>query len=123
MAAKKKAVAKKALKKPKPVYQTAPAYNWSEVCQWIEHKTGKDVRDWAGRHKQKRYNDKIPYQDFWHWLVDMCDIHNGSHFHLDLSDDQVDDGDSEHLFVREILAVLRKEFPEAKGEMYCYVFW
>jgi hypothetical protein len=41
---------------------------------------------------------------------------------LHLDDEQIDDDDEEHLFIREILDVLRKEFPEARGEMYCYSY-
>ena len=122
MASKKKS-SKKAPKKPILEHQNDPAYNWSDVCKWVEHKTGKDVRDWAGKFKSKKYDDKVPYQDLWHWITDTNEIHNGCYFYLSLDDDQIEDDDTEHLFIREIFAVLREEFPEAQGEMYCYTWW
>lgn len=59
----------------------------------------------------------------WHWITDTNEIHNGCYFYLSLDDDQIEDDDTEHLFIREIFAVLREEFPEAQGEMYCYTWW
>lgn len=122
MASKKRA-SKKVPKKPILEHQNEPAYDWLAVSAWVEHVTGKDVRDWAGRHKAKVYDDKIPYQDMWHWICDTQSPNNGSYFYLTLDDEMIDDDDAEHLFIREIFAVLRQEFPEAQGEMYCWVCW
>jgi hypothetical protein len=125
MASKKKS-SKKAPKKPILEHQNEPAYNWNDVWKWIEYRTGKNVRDWAAKFGGRRSDytrEKTPYQDMWHWICDTHEIHNGCYFYLSLDDEQIDDDDAEHLFIREIFAVLREEFPEAQGEMYCYTYW
>ncbi len=117
---------KKAPKKPVKKHQSEPAYDWHDVSEWIRHVTGKDMRDWEGKFNRPAgasYDDTIPYRDMWHWICDNQDVHNGSYFYLTLDDEMIDDDDREHLFIREIFAVLRQEFPEAEGEMYCWTSW
>lgn len=110
----------KAPKKPQRTVIHEPAYDWSEVSQYIEKIEGRSLTDWAGKHR--KHGEGLPYQNFWHWMCDNMDVHRDSYFTLNLDDDWIDDSDEEHLFVREVFAVLRREFPEAEGEMYCWIY-
>lgn len=115
---------KKTPTKPEMKLTGEPAYQWRDVEEWVLHRTGRAMRDWAGKFSKKRDDyEKVPYQDLWHWICDRSDIHNGCYFYLILDDQEIEDTDTEHLFIREIFAVLREEFPEAEGEMYCWVSW
>lgn len=61
------------------LHTDAPYYNWDEITKEVEANTGKEVRDWAGKWKgAKPGADNIPYQDFWHKVIEMYDIHNGA---------------------------------------------
>jgi hypothetical protein len=110
---------KKIVRKPVRKQRNDPAFDWGELQEWVKYKTGKDVRDWAGKFSKKEYDDLIPYQDFWHILTDTQEIHNGGYFYLSLREE-----DYEENFAKEIVRLLAKEFPKYKnGDMYCYVYW
>jgi hypothetical protein len=100
------------------------AYHWNQVEDYIKFKTGKDIRDWSGKYGANGTDLSRPYQDMWHWLVYRYDLHNGCYFCLDISDESISWDDTEHLFIKEILAVLREEFPgDIKTGMNCWVSW
>lgn len=71
------------LEKPQP--KTQVAYDWHECAEFINEKYGINIRDYAGKYSNP--GDKsMPYLDFWHWIVDHYDVHNGSYFHFDRED-------------------------------------
>ena len=102
------------MKKPVKKNRHPPAYLWNEITKWIMHKTGKDLRDWAGR--LNKCDETIPYQDFWHWLLDRYDIHNGCYIDIELHDPPADAP-----WVKEVMDLLKEELGEE--EIYCWVVW
>jgi hypothetical protein len=56
-------------------------YDFHDLTKEVERRAGKSVRDWAGRW-DKKYGTKAfeatPYQDFWHFICDNFEIHNGA---------------------------------------------
>jgi hypothetical protein len=63
---------------------TIECYDWHEVVEIVEINCNRDVRDWANSDVGVRTN--IPYQDFWHVIVDMCDIHTGCYIDIDFEE-------------------------------------
>ena len=71
----------KELKKPKK--QSKEYWDYDEVAKYVSKKLGYDLRDVAGKYKGKHANyEEIPYLDFWHWLIENTEIHNGGSFYL-----------------------------------------
>lgn len=68
----------------KPEIRKRDYYDYSELATYLEQKHGVNLNDFAGRRKETDRDrlDKIPYQNFWHWLVDIADIRNGSMFYM-----------------------------------------
>ena len=94
--------------KPTPI--TKAAIDWNEAVKFIETQLGYDLRDasgkadhfvnWCRRHnkdnagsnqeEQKQWSEYVTapdgqqrepeYRDYWHFLIDHCDIHNGGSF-------------------------------------------
>jgi len=60
---------------------------------------------------QKETDDGViierPYQDFWHWVIEDCDISNGSSMFMNYSRNMKDD--KTPAFVKEILEMIRDE--------------
>ena len=72
-----------AKKLTKPKKKKKEAWVYHEVEKYLEQLHGKHFRDYAGRfHNNPTNDDSIPYQDFWHWICDLNDIHNGCYIHL-----------------------------------------
>lgn len=76
MATKKK-TAKKSFKKPK-LYKKE-YYYWTDITKYIEDKYSMVVRDWAGKFRRTRYDPNIPYQDFWHSILNKFHIIEGNY--------------------------------------------
>lgn len=107
--------------------------DYSECTDFIEKKYKIDVRDYARSHVQfgewcktkgitpdgnsqsqwSKYQAAItsgeiverPYQDFWHWITDVCQVSNGGTIHL-----STELGDGAEPWQKEILALYVKEF-------------
>lgn len=121
------------LKKPTPKPRKA-LYDYSEVISYIERKYKIDTRDYAGRWKEtdsvKR--EAIPYQDFWHWVVDHNEVHNGCDIVLDsgqlFHELSLCKSDEDYKtfykycpkFVLEIMKLIQDEFGD---EVECWVSW
>ncbi len=57
-----------------------PVLDYHECRDYLQAKHGYDERDYAGCYDPKRgagRDDSLPYQDFWHWVVDVCGVTNG----------------------------------------------
>lgn len=111
---------KKKLKKPKKV-QHAPTWDYRQVIDYIEEKYKINVRDYAGKFAHPEIDDKVPYLDFWHWLIDhdFSDMYNGSYQWIWVT---------EHLenkktppWVKEILQKIYDEFQE--DDMQFWIEW
>ena len=62
--------------KPEPIY----ALDYHKCIHFLEEKYNFDSRDYAGRYKERISNQNIPYQNFWHWVVEMSELlGNGSY--------------------------------------------
>lgn len=67
----------------KPEKETAESYDYSQCEKWVAKKLGiRDLRDVANRFGPKPNKD-AEYQDFWHFLIDSQEIHNGCFIHID----------------------------------------
>ncbi len=81
------------------------AYDWDEVQEYIEKKYSCDLRDFGGMFDGRKGEE---YQDFWHWIIDRNDIHNGCQFWLGFND-----LGSQPEWVQKIASYIIAEFPEA----------
>lgn len=119
------------MKKPKAKTRTVLDYH--QCTKFIEKKYKIDVRDYA--HSNKQFDEwckakgikpdgnsqsqwsafkkaikngeliERPYQDFWHWIIDVCPVSNGGTIHL-----SAELGDGAIPWQKEILALYVKEF-------------
>lgn len=103
------------IKKPQLKHINKKSYVWHEIEEYIAIKYKKSLRDWSGMF-EKDYNKNVEYQDFWHTIIDMCEIHNGCYFEISLSQE-----DYKKDFEKEIVKLLKKEFK--KNYLYCWVSW
>lgn len=69
----------KIIEKPTPI--TKSAIDYHSAAMWIEQKLGYDLSDTLGMFKEG-HNPDVEYRDYWHFLVDNCDIQNDSKFWL-----------------------------------------
>jgi hypothetical protein len=90
----------------KPKLKTIKYYDWLEIENYLQEKTGRNFRDWAGKWDKEK-NDDIPYQDFWHWMLDNYEITNG--MIIDFTTDWDLEQPSES-WVKEILTLIKDEF-------------
>jgi hypothetical protein len=56
--------------------QTLTFYDWGNITDEVERRTGRDTRNWANKSWSADTPDR-PYQDFWHMVLDVYEIHNG----------------------------------------------
>lgn len=113
--------------KPQP-HARGPFYEYGEVMQYLEFKYGiypdnytpkngfteeqlSGLADWQEK----------PYLNFWHWVCDMNEIHNGGTLYLDL--DAVQDDEHWPGWVCEILGYIKEEFQPEGGDMRMWVSW
>jgi hypothetical protein len=116
-------------KKPiKPKKQTKEYWDWRSVQKYVEAKYKICMEDYGGKFKNSKVNEEAPYLDFWHWILDRCDIHNGCYttFYIKEWLDEKADGDEldEYVapdWVKEILQLIYDEFGEM--EMEVYIWW
>lgn len=112
------------MEKPVARHHDKPCLEYSEVIKYIEDKYKIKTRDYAGKFSKDKgkdwdVNDTVPYQDFWHWVLDVCgdQIHNPCYFYLpfDLKCEP---------WVREILDKIAAEFPpDSDGGLTFHCWW
>lgn len=132
------------MKKPKQK-TSKPHWDYHEVIEFIEKKYKIETRGYTPKcgfteaqleenKKHYRGTDSKPYLDFWHYLTDNSEVHNGCFMYLNLlgdhykgkkKDDGDWDGDDEYRprWVREIQKMIYDEFKPKHGEMKCWVEW
>lgn len=68
----------------KPQPQTLIYYDYVECSKYLQAKYGFNEHDRLGKFGQGRSleeSESIPYQNFWHWVVEQDDtIHNDAYF-------------------------------------------
>jgi hypothetical protein len=77
------------LKKPRP--KTRRAYDYNECRDWLEVKYGYDERDYARRYDDGGHDATAPYRDFWHFVLDMEQVHNGCY--ITIKEDWLEDAE------------------------------
>jgi hypothetical protein len=110
-------MAKKKLTKPQ--LQTKTFYNYNDCRNYLEKKYGYDERDYAKKFQGKKVHDDKPYLDFWHWVIDHNEVHNGCFISFER-------GTLEYIteeWVKEIYTHYLDEFADEKGEIVFYVWW
>lgn len=117
----------------KPQIKSRDYWDYHEVIEYIEAKYGISTRGYIPKcgfteEQLNEIHSGTPYLDFWHWIVDRHEIHNGSIFYLNLLGDYEEgrdendgdwDGDDEYRprWVREIQKMIFDEFGEGEMEM------
>jgi hypothetical protein len=115
---------KKALKKPKKVNVSEPVYKYDEMVNYLQKKTGRDLRNWAGKtYGTGEASDHFRYLDFWHWLCESELIVNSSFTYIPI-DFYGDKGpeDPEDKWIYDILMLFKEEFGEPNN-LKCWVEW
>ena len=73
--------------KSKPEQKTRVAYHYNECRDWLQEQYGYDERDYAGKWSwatgAAKMDESRPYQDFWHFVCDIADVHNGCYIVMD----------------------------------------
>jgi hypothetical protein len=122
----KKSTSKKIAKLVKPQLQYfKPSYNFNDCTKYIEQKYGYQTRGYISI-EEKGLDDsvEIGYRDFWHWILDRHEIHNGcyiefSKYDLDMYKEYGDINDWEAKIYQDYL----NEFADENGEINFYVWW
>lgn len=66
-----------------PTKRTTKSWHYNEVAAHLERLHGKKFRDYSGKFAEGAPDDNdIPYQDFWHWIMDLNEVTNGCYIHL-----------------------------------------
>ena len=73
------------MKKPKT--KKVKRLDYHECADYISKKLGYNLRDTLGRWKGMVYQPDLEYRDFWHYLVEVCQISNGCEIYLPHPDD------------------------------------
>lgn len=60
--------------------------NWLEMARYINDTYKIDIRDYAGKFKAPLISSNVPYQDFWHFVLDNYSISNGIVLPLNFED-------------------------------------
>lgn len=103
------------MKKPKK--HTRKYYDYDECAKYIANKLGvKDLRDFAGKYTKKGVDDTKPYLDFWHWLCDFGNVHNGCFISMPPASD-IPQYTNEEKWVAPIVQAFEDEFGE-EAEMW-----
>jgi hypothetical protein len=79
MAAKKKKI-------PKPELKSISFYDWHDIEAAVEAKTGRSLNNWAGKTYGTGPKSHLPYQDFWHQLLDYVEMNRGAVEYIDFED-------------------------------------
>lgn len=95
------------LTKPQPK-QHRPAYDYGEIADFIEKKYAIKLRGYKNEEDGE-------YRDFWHFLVDRCQIHRGCY--ITVSEET---GDGAEEWQKELLSLFLTEFGSS---IYIWVDW
>lgn len=106
----------------KPKKHKKEYYDYNECRDYLQEKYGYDERDYLGMFTGKTVNDNVEYQDFWHWVCDNYEIHNGCCITFDMELLKEKD-----IYIKpwqkEILKHYLEEFADENGKVELYVWW
>lgn len=108
----------------KPILKTKAAYDYIECRDYLQDKYGYNERDWAGKYKKDRVerdkmDESLPDLDFWHWVCENYQIHNGCY--ITFTEDELAEIQEE--WVKTIYGYYLKEFAHGTGEVTFYCWW
>jgi len=63
------------MNKPQP--KTKSALDYHECRDYINDKHNIDIDNYAN---WSPGDEGVPYQNYWHWLIDQCDVQRDSYF-------------------------------------------
>jgi hypothetical protein len=108
----------------KPTIKIRSSWDYDEVINYVEQKYGFDANDYGNRFGSTKVNEDAPYLDFWHWIIDRCQINNGVITELPIKEwleEKCDDSDWDiKPWIKEILQYIYDEFGEDEMNMYFY---
>lgn len=105
-------------------HQKEPEYDYQEVIDYIEKKYNIVTEDYLGAHLNENRGKGLEYQNFWHFVADVCDVDNGKSCYLPWN---VYEDPSTPTFAKKIMHLLDIEgFFESNGVekgFQFYVWW
>lgn len=93
----------------KPTKEYLEILDYNKCAKYIEQKYGVHLRDYAGKYFGPNPDQSKPYLDFWHSVLDRCEVSSGSFFYLyfdEWGELNIEDWE------QEILDMFEKEFAE-----------
>lgn len=102
----------------KPKKHSKEFYDYRECRDYLQQKYDYDERDLAGW--RKKMDDSVPYQDFWHWVVEHHQISNGCF--VTFSREALAELDAVD-WQREIYVRYLDEFADESGELEMWIWW
>ena len=73
------------MKKPEP--KKVEVLEWNECIKYLEEEYHFKHSDYAGKFTnwEENADKEIPYQDFWHFIIDCQEVNNGGTIYFDNS--------------------------------------
>lgn len=98
----------------KPTAKKIERLDYPECADYIEKKLGYNLRDTLGKFSTENTKsgayEKIEYRDFWHFIVDVCNVHNGCEFYMPDPKDEWYFKDNKREWIKPILEAFWEEF-------------
>jgi hypothetical protein len=103
----------------KPNEKTRQYYDYHECQDYLQKKYGYDERNYAD-HKFTGKPDDAPYQDFWHFVIEMTNLNNGTFIYM--NNDWLES--AKEPWQKEIIEHYLSEFGKGKNrEVQFFVAW
>ncbi len=114
----------KKVKLEKPEKTTESYHDYHKCRDYLQAKFGYDERDYMGKFRKGKgkitgERGEVPYLDFWRWVIDNYEIHNGCFVTFDR--DALNEIDQD--WIKTIYKNYLDEFADEKGELRMYVWW
>jgi hypothetical protein len=109
--------------KPSPYTETKQVMDLMDMWAWIDEKYNITARDYAGRFKGE-FNSEAPYQDFWHFQIDLFNnFSNDSYQTLNLTDQLEACEEDWQREISQLWIDEYEQFANEEGEIYLWVSW
>ena len=68
-----------------PVHKFPICIDYDTFIEELEKEKGYNTNDFSNKFGRENYDENVPYQDFWHWLLDgpFTDLSKGGVNYLD----------------------------------------
>jgi len=108
------------MKKPEKKNPLPSMYFYTEVIAYIEDKYNIKTRDYANKYG-KNGNGDNEYLDFWHWVIEQCDLIQNRSYNCIYLDELIGDTPD---WVSEILQYIKDEgFVDEEGDFQFWIEW